>query len=103
MTAPVSSWTRHDLWCNRCMASTRMERDVFEGETLVATLQGCTRCKTGMCAEPDQVEEQRLKDASEFWDDALRTMPRHAPTCALLTTHHLTCTCGAYGEARSGQ
>jgi hypothetical protein len=76
---------RDGLWCDRCMTSSRVEQDVRTAGALVVTLEGCVKCRTGLCAEPDHVEEQ------------------HAPTCALVTTHSLTCTCGAYTEARNGQ
>ncbi len=41
---------RPDLWCERCMTSSRVEQDVRAGGVLVATLEGCTRCRTGLCS-----------------------------------------------------
>jgi len=50
-------------------------------------------------------EESGLKAASEHWGipvERLRIMPKHERDCALVTTHHLTCTCGVLAKATSG-
>ncbi len=55
-------------------------------------------------SKPD--EEARLQAASEFWGisvESLRRMPKHQPDCSLVTTHHLTCTCGATAKAAAGE
>lgn len=49
---PCLPLVRDGLWCERCMTSSRVEQDVRAAGVLVATLEGCTRCRTGLC---DQV------------------------------------------------
>ena len=51
------------------------------------------------------MSDQQVQAASEYWGlsaEYIRALPKHAPDCALVTTHHLTCTCGAFREARDG-
>lgn len=51
----VSTIIRPGLWCDTCMTSNRVEADVYssddDGVGVVATMEGCRRCQTGMCAE----------------------------------------------------
>jgi hypothetical protein len=56
-------------------------------------------------AGPSGFDCEGLLDAADqaasFWT-GIRVrggMPLHAPDCALATTHHLTCTCGATTRA----
>jgi hypothetical protein len=67
-TPRVSFVSRAGLWCERCWLATRVERDVVEGGTLVATLQGCPRCRTGLCAGP-QVASWLAEQAAGFFTD----------------------------------
>jgi hypothetical protein len=52
--------------------------------------------------------EDQIRAAADYYglsEESIRQIPRHEPDCALVTTHHLTCTCGAYGRvvtAREG-
>jgi hypothetical protein len=40
---------------------------------------------------------------SDMPDLDANEMPRHYSNCAMITTHHLTCTCGAYSRWRAAQ
>lgn len=47
----------------------------------------------------DGLADEQVKAAAEHYglsEDYIRGLPKHQPDCGIVTTHHLTCTCGAY-------
>ena len=58
----ISTIVRPGLWCDGCMSSNRLEADVYSGGEVgvgvVATLEGCRTCRTGICAASEASDER---------------------------------------------
>jgi hypothetical protein len=50
LSPEVISLTRPGLWCDGCMTSSGVEVDVMDDSEVVATLEGCIKCETGVCS-----------------------------------------------------
>jgi hypothetical protein len=47
--------------------------------------------------------DQQVREVAEHFgisEAYVRSLPKHKSDCSLNTTHHLTCTCGAYRRQR---